>query len=40
MITGLKVFINLYDGVVEAGDEVKDGALRAGGEILKKKYGV
>ena len=38
--TGVKVFINLYDGFVEAGDEVKNGAFKAGGEILRKKYGV
>lgn len=39
-MTGIKVFVNLYDGMVEAGDEVKKGAFKAGGEILKKKYGV
>lgn len=39
-ITGLKVFINLYDGMIEASDEVKEGAFRAGGEIIKKKYGL
>lgn len=30
-VTGIKVFINLYDGFVEAGDEVKNGAFQAGG---------
>jgi hypothetical protein len=40
VVTGVKVFINLYDGFVEAGDEVKNGAFQAGGEILRKKYGV
>ncbi len=30
-VTGIKVFINLYDGMVEAGDEVKNGSFKAGG---------
>jgi hypothetical protein len=39
-VTGIKVCINLYDGFVEGSDEVKNGAFKAGGDILKKKYGV
>ncbi len=34
------MFINLYDGMVEAGDEVKNGVFNAGGEVIKKKYGL
>lgn len=30
-MTGIKVFVNLYDGMVEASDEVKKGAFKAGG---------
>ena len=40
LVTGVKVFIYLYEGFVEAGDEVKNGAFKAGGEIMRKKYGV
>ena len=38
-MTSVKVFVNIYDGFIESGDEIKNGLLKGGQQIMKKRYG-